>query len=69
MVDVKNIDDRMLKDFLLMGKETFRVGVYEQYLEEAKFRDIDLTFMSYMDSDNKKTRTIRDMFSMKNLFP
>jgi len=63
MVVMKTIDDRTLKDFLLMDKKSFKVGVYNLYVEEAIKRGIDLAFMERMTPDmietNNKKKIIR----------
>ncbi len=67
MINVKTIDDRTLKDLLLMGEEKFQKGAYAIYVEEAKIRGLDLAFLEFMKPENKETRTLADMFSFKKI--
>ncbi|MBN1501566.1 MAG: hypothetical protein JW982_15510 [Spirochaetes bacterium] len=68
MIDVKTIDDRLLKDFLLMGETVFQKGRYEEYIEEAKRRNLDLSFLEMMKPENKKINNLNSLFSMKDFF-
>lgn len=45
---LKSISDRYLKDILLMDETEFEEGVRARYLDEARERKIDLSFMDAM---------------------
>ena len=58
---LKTISDRYLKDILLMDETEFQEGVRARYLDEARERKIDLSFMDAM------TPEIREQMRRKRI--
>lgn len=51
---LKSISDRYLKDILLMNETEFDEGVRARYLNEARERNIDLSFMDAMTPETRE---------------
>ncbi|MBN1501049.1 MAG: hypothetical protein JW982_12885 [Spirochaetes bacterium] len=68
MINLELLSNRKIKDLLFLKEHSFRPGIYKLYIEKAQKRNLDLTFLDYLnpeeDEKNRKESIIRWGFTL-----